>query len=136
MGNLISARVKPSVPFAEHEHRGTRLCCFALRPIIRRKRLNAMRENPTTNRREAVEQLVEAAGGKVIAMYGTMRNGPGAMLIFDVTDPASAPPIAGIIASSGAVQNLQFSRLATMEEVTGYRRKAQEIRGAYKAPGS
>ena len=98
--------------------------------------LNAMRENPTTNRREAVEQLVQAAGGKVIAMYGTMRNGPGAMLIFDVTDPASAPPIAGIIASSGAVQNLQFSRLATMEEVTGYRQKAQQLRGAYKAPGS
>jgi uncharacterized protein with GYD domain len=28
--------------------------------------LNAMRENPTTNRREAVERLLEAAGGKVM----------------------------------------------------------------------
>ena len=33
--------------------------------------LNAMRENPTTNRREAADQLLEAAGGKVIAMYGS-----------------------------------------------------------------
>ena len=98
--------------------------------------LNAMRENPTTNRRAAVEQLVEAAGGKVIAMYGTVRNGPGAMLIFDVADPAFAPAIAGVITSSGGVQNLQLMRLATMDEVTGFRQKAQQIHGAYKAPGS
>ena len=97
--------------------------------------LNAMRENPTTNRREAAEQLLEAAGGKVVAMYGTVRNGPGAMLIFDVPDPASAPAIAGVITSSGAVHNLQLMRLATMDEVTGFRKKAQQIRGAYKAPG-
>jgi len=41
--------------------------------------LNVMRENPATNRHEAAEKLLEAAGGKVIAMYGTVRNGPGAM---------------------------------------------------------
>ena len=97
--------------------------------------LNALREKPS-NRREAAEQLVEAAGGKVIAMYGTVRNGPGAMLIFDVPDPASAPAIAGVIVSAGAVQNLQLMRLATMEEIAGFRQKAQQIRGAYKAPGA
>ena len=97
--------------------------------------LNAMRENPTTNRREAADKLIEAAGGKVVAMYGTVRNGPGAMLIFDVPDPAMAPPIAGVIRSSGAVENLQLMRLATMEEVTVFRQNAAKIRGAYKPPG-
>ena len=97
--------------------------------------LNAMRENATTNRREAVEKLLEAAGGKVIAMYGTVRNGPGAMLIFDVSDPSMAPPIAGVIRSSGAVENLQLMRLATMEEVTTFRQNAAKIRGAYNPPG-
>jgi hypothetical protein len=29
--------------------------------------LNAMRENPTTNRREAAEKLAEAVGGNIIA---------------------------------------------------------------------
>jgi hypothetical protein len=30
--------------------------------------LNAMRENPNTDRRAAVEELISAAGGKLIAM--------------------------------------------------------------------
>jgi uncharacterized protein with GYD domain len=97
--------------------------------------LNAMRENPTSNRREAADQLLETAGGKVIAMYGTVRNGPGAMLIFDVPDPSMAPSIAGVVQSSGAVQNLQLMRLATMEEVQGFRQNAAKIRGAYRPPG-
>jgi hypothetical protein len=31
-----------------------------------------MRENLNTNRREAVEKMVTAAGGKLVEMYGTM----------------------------------------------------------------
>lgn len=49
--------------------------------------LNAMRESPTADRREAVAQLLEAAGDKVIEMYGISGNGPGAMVIFDVPTP-------------------------------------------------
>ena len=49
--------------------------------------LNAMRENPNTDRRAAVTQMLEAAGGKVIEMYGISSNGRGAMVIFDVPDP-------------------------------------------------
>ena len=33
-----------------------------------------------------IERYVKAAGGKVVAMYGTMVDGPGAMAILDV-DP-------------------------------------------------
>ena len=58
--------------------------------------LNAMRENPNTDRRAAVEQLLEAAGGKLVAMYGRASNGPGAMVIFDVPDPAMAPAMCGV----------------------------------------
>ena len=36
--------------------------------------LNAMRENPNTDRRAAVEELLKAAGGKLIAMYGRASN--------------------------------------------------------------
>jgi uncharacterized protein with GYD domain len=97
--------------------------------------LNAMRENPNTNRREAVTQLLEAAGGKVIEMYGTSGNGPGAMVIFDVPDPAMAPAICGVAVSSGSVQNVQLTRLFTMDEVSGIRQKARQLRAAYKPPG-
>jgi uncharacterized protein with GYD domain len=36
--------------------------------------LNAMRENPNTDRRAAVEELLAAAGGKLIATYGRAAN--------------------------------------------------------------
>ncbi len=97
--------------------------------------LNAMRENPNTNRREAVNQLLEAAGGKVIAMYGTIADGPGALVIFDVPDPAMAPAICGVAVSSGSVHNVKLKRLLTQEEIVNVRQNAQKIRGAYKPAG-
>src|SRR5262245_30494394 len=62
------------------------------------KALEAMGKNPNTNRREAAEKLVTAAGGKLVAMYGTVAEGPGAMVIFEA-DPAVAPAISGVAAS-------------------------------------
>jgi len=97
--------------------------------------LNAMRENPNTDRRAAVEQLLEAAGGKLVAMYGRASNGPGAMVIFDVSDPAMAPAVCGVAVSAGTIQNVELTRLFTMEEIAGIRQKARQIRGAYKPPG-
>src|SRR6185369_2663950 len=97
--------------------------------------LNAMRENPNTDRRAAVEQLLAAAGGKLIAMYGMASNGPGALVIFDVPDPAMAPAMTGVAVSSGALQNVELTRLFTMEEITGIRQKARQIYSAYKPPG-
>ena len=43
--------------------------------------LNAMREVPNTDRREAAEALLDAAGGKLIEVYGMGSNGPGALVI-------------------------------------------------------
>ena len=97
--------------------------------------LNAMRENPNTDRRAALEELLKAAGGKLIAMYGRASNGPGAMVIFDVPDPAMAPAMCGVAVSSGSIQNVELTRLFTMEEITGIRQKARQIYGAYKPPG-
>ena len=68
-------------------------------------------------------------------MYGRATNGPGVMVIFDVTDPAMAPAITGVAVSAGTIQNVQLTRLFTMEEVSGLREKARQIRGAYKPPG-
>src|SRR6185437_9122126 len=80
--------------------------------------LNAMRENPETNRREAVIQLLEAAGGSLIEMYGTSANGPGALVIFDVPDPQMAPAMCGVAMSAGAIQNVKLTRLFAMDEIT------------------
>ena len=73
--------------------------------------LNAMRENPNTDRRAAVEQLLEAAGGKLVAMYGRASNGPGAMVIFDVPDPAMAPAMCGVAVPRQQGFHVDCSRL-------------------------
>lgn len=97
--------------------------------------LNAMRENPDTNRQAAVEQLVEAAGGKLVSMYGTGVNGPGVMVIFDVPDPDMSLAMTGVSVAAGTVQNVQLTRLFSMEEVGRIRQKRSQISGAYKPPG-
>jgi hypothetical protein len=56
---------------------------FCLTENYTPKALEAMGKNPNTNRREAVEKLLTAAGG--VAMYGTIAEGPGAMMIFSYT---------------------------------------------------
>ena len=97
--------------------------------------LNAIMENPTTNRYEAFKKLVEAAGGKLISMYSTGADGPGVLAIFDVPDPAAAAAISGIVTAGGAVHNIKLTRLLTQDEVTHVRQTAAKLRGAYKPPG-
>ncbi len=97
--------------------------------------INGLMDNPETNRLSAVQHLLEAAGGRVVSLYSTAAEGPGAMLIFDVPDPAVAPAIGGVIAASGAVQNLRLMRLMAPDEVTAVRRKAAQLRSAYRPAG-
>ena len=98
------------------------------------KALEAMAKNPTTNRREEFEKLLTAAGGKVVAMYGTMTDGPGAMAIFDA-DPAVAPAVGAVVGSSDGVHNFKMQRLFTMDEVIAIRQKRVQLQGSYKPPG-
>ncbi len=97
--------------------------------------LNSILDDPTTNRLEAVKQLLEAADAELVSMYSTVAEGPGAMVIFNVSDPAVAPAIAGVVVAGGGVQNLKLTRLLSPDEVATVREKGRQIRGAYKAPG-
>lgn len=97
--------------------------------------LNAMLENPNTNRRAAIEQVITAAGGKLVAMYGKASSGPGVLLILDLPDPAMAPAITGVAVSAGAIHHVELTRLFTMEEIADIREKARKVRGTYKPPG-
>ncbi len=107
---------------------------FCLTANYTPKALNAMRENPNTNRREAVEQLLTAAGGKLVAMYGTIADGPGALVIFEA-DHVAAPAVTGVAASSDGLQNVKLQRLFSRDEVVAVRQKRAQIHGSFKAPG-
>ena len=92
-------------------------------------------DNPTTNRYEAAKKLAEAAGGKLISMYGTAAHGPGVMVIVDLPDASAAPAMTDVVVESGALHNVKLIRLWTQDEMKHVRLKASELRGAYKAPG-
>jgi uncharacterized protein with GYD domain len=87
-----------------------------------------------TNRREAVEKLVAAAGGKLVEMYGTMAEGPGAMVIFDA-DPVAAGAITGVAASTDGLRNVKVQRLFSGGEVIAIRQKRAQIHASFKPPG-
>jgi uncharacterized protein with GYD domain len=98
--------------------------------------LRAMRENPDAgNRQDAVTKLVEAAGGKLMAMYFRIHDGPGAQAIFDLPDPSMVASIASIIVQSERVQNVKVDRLYTQEEVMAVRQKSRQLYSAYRPAG-
>ena len=94
-----------------------------------------MLDDPNTNRYEAVKKLIETAGGKLITMYGYPADGPGVLVIFEVSDPEMAAAIAGVAMSGGGIQNIKFTRLLLPEELRNVQEKARKVRGEYKAPG-
>ena len=97
--------------------------------------LNKIMENPKTNRYEAAKKLIEAAGGKLISMYSTASDGPGVLVIFDVPDPSAAPAISGTVVASGAIYNVNLTRLWTQDEIMVVRQKAVQLRSSYTPPG-
>jgi uncharacterized protein with GYD domain len=98
------------------------------------KGLEVMGKNPKTDRRDAVEKLLSAAGGKLVAMYATIAEGPGAMVIFDA-EPAVAPAIVAVAAATDALQNVKMQRLFTPEEMMAIRAKRVGLQAAYASPG-
>jgi len=95
--------------------------------------LEAMK-NSTTSRQQAIEKLLEAAGGKLTCFFHTIDEGPGAIAIFEA-EPKDAMAMTALIASSGAVHNMKFRRLATSDEVRAIRERRRELQEAYAAPG-
>ena len=98
------------------------------------KAMEAMAKNPNASRKEALEKLVTAAGGKLIAMYGTIADGPGAMVIIDV-DPGMGAAIAAVVGSSDGVHNVKAQRIFSMDEVMAIRQKRIQLQASYRPPG-
>lgn len=105
---------------------------FSLSGTYTPEALRAIQKKPS-NRREAAEKVVTAAGGKMIAFYRTMADGPGFLLIFDA-DGVSAAALNAVAVAGGAMANVKFGRLWSDEEMPALRKKWAEIADAYKAP--
>jgi uncharacterized protein with GYD domain len=97
--------------------------------------INAMLDDPATNRAEAIKKLLDAAGAKLVSLYNYPADGPGVMLIFDVPDPEMAPALAAVAFAGGAIQNVKLTRLLVPEELKSIQAKGRKLRAAYKPPG-
>jgi hypothetical protein len=90
-----------------------------------------MGKNPKTNRREVVEKLLKAAGGKMVSMYATIADGPGRN--GDLRYRSRGSPRycrrRGILGCRS-----QYSLLTT-DETMAIRAKRVELQAAYAAPG-
>jgi uncharacterized protein with GYD domain len=98
------------------------------------KAMADMAKNPNASRKDAVEKLVAAAGGKLVAMYGTIHDGPGGMVIIDV-DPGMGATIAAVVASSDGLHNVKAHRLFSMDEVVAIRKKRIQLQASFRPPG-
>jgi hypothetical protein len=97
----------------------------------------AMRGGKTTSREEVVSKLVEEAGGRLVSCYGTIQEGPGALIILEIEDEVEIS-LAGIVetvSGTGALRDIRIQPLLTTAEVTESREKAGELHGHYTAPG-
>jgi uncharacterized protein with GYD domain len=95
----------------------------------------ALIENPT-DRSVNAKQATEAAGGKLIAWYGTTggeRQGMAA--IVDMPDGIAIQALYLTGRASGALEGFKIQRLYTPDEMVQAFRKAQEMQGAYAPPG-
>ena len=106
---------------------------FSITANYTAKALNAMRENPDTDRKAAVEQLTTAAGGKLVGFYGTTSDGPGVLVIIDV-DAIAAAAIVGTVAASDSVRDVKMTRLWSHDDVVTIRKKRAELHKSYKPP--
>ncbi len=90
---------------------------FCLTASFTPEALNTQIEDRPDRRAEA-ERLITAAGGELVAMYGTIADGPGLLVIFDA-DPDMVAPISGVATAAGSFQDVKVQRLLTMEELLG-----------------
>jgi uncharacterized protein with GYD domain len=97
--------------------------------------LNGIMDNPTASRFEAAKNVIKAAGGKLIAMYGLPADGPGVMVIFETPDQSAASAVSTVVVASGGLHDVKLVRLIAQEELVQIRQKASQLRSAYRAPG-
>jgi uncharacterized protein with GYD domain len=118
----------------QHQNQGGFAMLYCITANYTAKAMEGMAKNPNADRKEAVEKLVGAAGGKLVAMYGTIHDGPGAMVIIDV-DPGMGATIAAVVAASDGVHNVKAHRLFSWDEVVAIRKKRIQLQASYRPPG-
>jgi uncharacterized protein with GYD domain len=86
-----------------------------------------------SGRRKASEQVIEALGGSIEAMYYAFGE-TDAFIIVDLPDNISAVTASLMVNASGRVK-VTYTPLFTPEEIDQAAEKGRQIPAAYRAPG-
>jgi uncharacterized protein with GYD domain len=86
-----------------------------------------------SERRKASEQVVEALGGRVEAMYYAFGE-TDLFSIVDLPDNVSAATCSLLVNASGRVK-VSYTPLMTPEEIDQAAERGRQISAAYRAPG-
>ena len=88
--------------------------------------------NPDDDRMAAVAGMVQKAGGKVLDLH-FLRGEYDVAVITEAPDFEAAAAIKLLVIASGAMEKLEMVEIIDMNSIA---RKASEMAGAYRAPGS
>lgn len=87
------------------------------------------------DRRGPVQQIAEAAGGKLLDYYW-MFGQFDAMAVFDFPDSVTAAAVSFVLGSSGALSHVETHELIEAEDLVRIAGKAQSARSSYRPLGS
>jgi uncharacterized protein with GYD domain len=87
------------------------------------------------DRTEAIKEVVEKAGGKLVAAYMTTGSND-IVLVTEVADGSDAVAVGMAAAASGALAKIETVRAWTLAEFKGIAEKAGRLAGSYKPPGN
>ena len=88
--------------------------------------------NPDDDRMAAVAGMVQKAGGQVLDLH-FLRGEYDVAVITEAPDFEAAAAIKLLVIASGAMEKLDMVEIIDMNSIA---RKASEMAGAYRAPGS
>jgi uncharacterized protein with GYD domain len=88
-----------------------------------------------SDRAEVIKDLIEKAGGKLIALYMTT-GANDVVLISEAPDGSDAVAAGMAAAASGSLSKIETVRAWSSSEFKGIAEKAAKVAGAYKPPGA
>jgi len=83
----------------------------------------------------AIEKIVQAAGGKIVATYMTTGD-YDILLIADYDDGEAAVALGMVAAASGSVSNIKTIRAWTTAEFVSVAERASALASSYSPPGT
>jgi uncharacterized protein with GYD domain len=129
--SLLAGWVGDGIPFCSG---GKKMPKFALFFTLTGETIANAMERPS-DRRSAVSQAAEAAGGRLESYYWMHGHHDG-FVVLDLPDSAAASAVSLVVGSTGAFQHLETHELFEAEQINPILAKAKELRSAYRPPGA